>query len=102
MATDNDRPAKRRIFINAFDMFATSHLSFGQWRRPEDRGRDKSTDLSYWTDLAKLLERGGVTSLFLADGYGAADTYGGSPEVAIRTATQFPKGDPSIVSHARV
>ncbi|OAA68575.1 Nitrilotriacetate monooxygenase component A/pristinamycin IIA synthase subunit A [Niveomyces insectorum RCEF 264] len=96
MANDQPQTAQRRIFINAFDMFATSHLSFGQWRRPEDRGKNKGHDLTYWTDLAKLLERGGVTSLFLADGYGVADTYGGSADVAIRTATQFPKGDPSV------
>jgi alkanesulfonate monooxygenase SsuD/methylene tetrahydromethanopterin reductase-like flavin-dependent oxidoreductase (luciferase family) len=79
-------------------MFTPSHLSFGQWRRNEDRSRDKRRDLSYWTDLAQLLERGDITSLFLADTYGQHDVYKDSAEPTIRTACQFPMADPSIVS----
>jgi alkanesulfonate monooxygenase SsuD/methylene tetrahydromethanopterin reductase-like flavin-dependent oxidoreductase (luciferase family) len=82
-------------------MFTPSHLSFGQWRRKEDRSRDKRRDLSYWTDLAQLLERGDITSLFLADTYGQHDVYKDSAEPTIRTACQFPMADPSIVSATR-
>lgn len=39
---------QRRIFINAFEMFTPNHLSFGQWRRKEDRSSTKRRDLSYW------------------------------------------------------
>ncbi|KAF2815550.1 putative dibenzothiophene desulfurization enzyme A [Mytilinidion resinicola] len=86
---------KKRIFINAFDMFTPSHLSFGQWRRKGDRNKDKRRDLTYWTDLAQLLERGDINTLFLADTYGQHDVYKGSAEPTVRTACQYPMGDPA-------
>ena len=52
---------------------------------------DKSAtkrDLQYWIDLAKLLERGGINALFLADTYGGYDTYEGSLDNCIRRAAQ--------------
>lgn len=88
--------SKKHILLNGFDMFTPSHLSFGQWRRPGDRSKDKRRDLSYWTDLAKILERGDITALFLADTYGQHDVFKGSAEPTVRTACQFPMGDPSI------
>ncbi|KAH7120750.1 putative dibenzothiophene desulfurization enzyme A [Dendryphion nanum] len=87
--------AKKRIFLNGFDMFTPNHLSFGQWRRKEDRSKDKRRDLTYWTDLAQVLERGGITALFLADTYGQHDVYKGSAEPTVRTACQYPMGDPA-------
>jgi hypothetical protein len=95
--TDPDRDVGRRIFLNGFDMFTVGHQSFGQWRRDGDRSADKRRDLSYWTDLAKLLERGDFNALFLADTYGVYDTYKGSAEPAVRAGAQFPMGDPVIV-----
>ena len=89
---------KKRIFLNAFDMFTVGHLSFGQWRRPGDRSIDKRRDLTYWTDLAQLLEKGDITALFLADTFGQFDVYKGSAEPCIRTGAQFPMGDPAAVS----
>jgi hypothetical protein len=88
----------KRIFLNAFDLFAPSHLSFGQWRNPKDKSSTKAKDLDYWTTLAKILERGDITALFLANSYGHYDIYKGNGEPAIRTGSQFPKSDPSIVS----
>lgn len=87
---------KQRIFINAFDMFTTSHLSFGQWRRPEDKSSTKFHDLGYWTNLAQTLERGGITALFLADTYGQHDIYKGSTEPTVTRSCQYPMGDPVI------
>jgi hypothetical protein len=90
--------SKKRIFLNGFDMFTPSHLSFGQWRRSEDRSKDKRRDLTYWTDLAKILERGDINALFLADTYGQHDTFKESAEPTVRTACQYPMGDPAAVS----
>jgi hypothetical protein len=90
--------SKKRIFLNAFDMFTVGHLSFGQWRNPEDKSATKLRDLSYWTDLAKLLEEGDINALFLADTFGQYDVYKGSAEPGIRTGAQFPMGDPAVVS----
>ncbi|KAL3425544.1 DszA family Xenobiotic compound monooxygenase [Phlyctema vagabunda] len=92
---EQDAP-KKQIILNAFDFFAGSHLSHGQWRNPKDRGINKFTDLSYWTNLAQILERGDITSLFLADDYGQYDIYKESSETAIRGAAIWPKADPII------
>lgn len=100
MASQSEVEApKKRIILNAFDMFTVGHLSFGQWRNPKDRSADKRRDLTYWTDLAKLLEEGDFNALFLADTYGVYDVYKGSAEPAVRTGAQFPIGDPVIVSN---
>jgi alkanesulfonate monooxygenase SsuD/methylene tetrahydromethanopterin reductase-like flavin-dependent oxidoreductase (luciferase family) len=52
--------------------------------------------LSYWTDLAKLLERGNINALFLADSTAAHAIYEGSVDECIRRGAQFPIIDPSI------
>lgn len=65
---------KKKLILNGFDMFTVGHLSFGQWQNPKDRAKDKRRDLSYWTDLAKILEKGGFAGLFLADTFGPYDT----------------------------
>lgn len=53
--------------------------------------------MDYWIELAKLLERGGINALFLADTYGGYDTYEGSLDNCIRRAAQWPVTDPTIV-----
>ncbi|KAL3454267.1 luciferase-like domain-containing protein [Aspergillus insuetus] len=87
---------KKRIILNGFDMFTVGHLSFGQWRHPTDRSATKRRDLSYWTNLAKILEKGDFNALFLADSFGLHDTYQGNGDAAIREGVQWPMGDPSI------
>lgn len=89
---------RKRIILNAFDMFTVGHLSFGQWRRDDDRSTTKRRDLSYWVNLAKVLERGDFNSLFIADTLGHYDTYKGSAEPCFRTGAQFPMADPIVVS----
>ncbi|KAG7113371.1 Dimethyl-sulfide monooxygenase like protein [Verticillium longisporum] len=68
---DGPSEAKKQILLNAFDMSTVGHLSPGQWKNPADKSASKR-DLQYWIDLAKLLERGGINALFLADTYGGA------------------------------
>src|SRR4051794_29318724 len=67
-------------------------------QNPEDRSSTKR-DLKYWIDLAKILERGNINALFLADTYGGYDTYEGCLDNCIRRAAQWPVTDPTIVSH---
>ncbi len=50
--------------------------------------------LPYWLDLARVLERGLFDGLFLADVLGVYDVFGGSPDAALRNATQVPVNDP--------
>ncbi len=62
------------------------------------RGRYK--DLTYWTELAKLLERGTFDGIFIADVLGTYDVYGGSNEAAIRHGAQVPVNDPLLLVSA--
>jgi FMN-dependent oxidoreductase (nitrilotriacetate monooxygenase family) len=83
----------REIRLNAFAMNCVGHLTTGLWRHPRDRAH-RYTDLDYWIALAKILERGRLDGLFLADVLGIYDVYGGGPDAALRQAAQVPVNDP--------
>lgn len=83
----------KRIILNAFDMSCVSHQAAGTWRHPDNQA-DRYNDLDYWTNLAKLLERGHFDSLFIADVLGVYDVYRGSAEVSLLDADQVPVNDP--------
>ena len=87
------------ILLNAFDMNCVVHQSPGLWRHPRDRA-DRYVDLAYWTDLARILERGLFDALFLADVLGVYDVYGGDTATALREATQVPLNDPTLLVSA--
>lgn len=89
----------RQIRLNAFHTNSPSHSWPGLWRHPSDKGLHYNS-LSYWTDLAKLLEKGRFDALFLADTLGIHDVYGYSPDSALRNAVQVPKGEPTVLVSA--
>ncbi|KAI1881077.1 hypothetical protein JX265_001317 [Neoarthrinium moseri] len=90
---------RTQIFLNAFDMFTPTHMNFGQWKNPADKG-DTKRDLSYWVELAKVLEQGGFLSLFIADTYGGYETYEGSLDNCVSRAVQWPVLDPIVLVSA--
>lgn len=92
-------PVTRTIRFNAFDMNCVAHQSPGLWRHPQDQSA-QYTDLEYWTELAKVLERGRFDGLFIADVLGTYDIYGASDEAAIRQAAQIPVNDPLLLVSA--
>lgn len=83
----------REIRLNAFEMNCVGHQSPGLWAHPRDRAWQYK-DLEYWTELAKLLERGKLDGIFIADVIGIYDVLGGNGEAAIRQSTQVPVNDP--------
>ena len=89
----------RQIRFNAFDMNCVAHQSSGLWRHPDDRSRQYNT-ISYWTDLAKLLESATFDGIFIADVLGTYDVYGGTNEAAIRNGAQVPVNDPILLVSA--
>ena len=89
----------RQIRFNAFDMNCVAHQSSGMWRHPDDQSW-RYKDLRYWTELAKLLERGRFDGIFIADVLGTYDVYGGSNEAAIRHGAQVPVNDPVLLISA--
>ncbi|WP_159996734.1 LLM class flavin-dependent oxidoreductase [Roseomonas sp. 18066] len=86
----------RPMLLNAFEMNTVSQSSHGLWAHPRSRAADYNR-LSYWTDLARLLERGLFDGLFLADVLGVYDVYGGSAEAALRSGAQIPINDPMLL-----
>ncbi|MFB9279827.1 LLM class flavin-dependent oxidoreductase [Cohnella cellulosilytica] len=86
----------KRIIMNAFDMNAAMHNSHGLWKHP-DNERHRYTDLDYWADIARLLERGKFDALFLADVVGIYDVYRQSRDPAIRDGVQVPLNDPALI-----
>jgi len=84
------------ILINAFHMNTVGHQAPGMWSHPRDTARHY-TDLQYWAELARTLERGLIDGLFLADVLGIYDVYAGSPDAALRNGVQVPVNDPSLL-----
>ncbi|MFF0500667.1 LLM class flavin-dependent oxidoreductase [Nocardia aobensis] len=89
----------RRIRFNAFDMNCVAHQSPGLWRHPDDQSH-RYKELSYWTELAKLLERGRFDGIFIADVLGIYDVYGGNDIAALRQGAQVPVADPLLLVSA--
>jgi FMN-dependent oxidoreductase (nitrilotriacetate monooxygenase family) len=89
----------RKIRFNAFDMNCVAHQSPGMWRHPDDEAW-RYKDLDYWTELAKLLERGKFDGLFIADVLGTYDVYAEDDQAAIREAAQVPVNDPLLLTSA--
>ena len=87
---------KKQIRLNAFAMNCVAHQSPGLWTHPRDRTAEYNR-LPYWTDLARILERGRFDGLFLADVLGVYDVFGGNPDAALRNATQTPCNDPLLL-----
>lgn len=83
----------KQIRFNAFEMNCVGHQSPGLWKHPRDRSWQYK-DLSYWMDLAKILERGLFDAVFIADVIGYYDVYKGSNYHAIQQAAQIPVNDP--------
>jgi FMN-dependent oxidoreductase (nitrilotriacetate monooxygenase family) len=86
----------KKIRLNAFNMNCVGHIHHGLWKHPRDNSVDYNKP-QYWTDLAKLLERGLFDSVFLADIVGVYDVLGGGIEHTAREAVQLPVNDPLYV-----
>lgn len=86
---------KKRIVVNAFDMTTTSHQSFGLWRHPRNRADEYNT-IKYWTDLAKVCEKGLFDAVFIADVVGVYDVYKDSVAPVLKDGAQVPVGDPFL------
>jgi FMN-dependent oxidoreductase (nitrilotriacetate monooxygenase family) len=93
---DGLKAMAKEIRFNAFDMNCVVHQSAGLWTHPRDKA-DRYADIEYWTDLARLLERGLFDGLFIADVLGVYDVYGGNVDTALAQAIQLPLNDPVLV-----
>jgi FMN-dependent oxidoreductase (nitrilotriacetate monooxygenase family) len=86
----------REIHLNAFDMNCIGHIQQGMWTHPRDQST-RYSELQYWMDYAKKLERGLFDGIFFADVVGVYDVYGGNADAALRNAVQVPVNDPTLL-----
>lgn len=89
----------KQILLNAFNMNCIGHINHGLWTHPRDNSTQYKS-LSYWTDLARLLERGLFDGLFIADIVGTYDVYGKSLDVTLKESIQLPVNDPLLLVSA--
>jgi FMN-dependent oxidoreductase (nitrilotriacetate monooxygenase family) len=86
----------KQLHINLFEMNCVSHIIHGLWTHPTNN-RHRFNDISYWTELAQILEHGTFDGVFLADVIGTYDGFRDGPETALREAVQIPSNDPLLV-----
>ena len=91
--------AKKKILLNAFNMNCIGHINHGLWTHPRDNSTQFNT-LQYWTELARLLERGLFDGLFIADIVGVYDVYQQSVDVPLKESIQLPVNDPLLLVSA--
>lgn len=89
--------ARKKLHVSLFDMACVSHVAHGLWRA-KDNQRHRFNELEFWTELARIAERGLLDMIFLADVTGVYGHFRGSMDTALAEALQIPSNDPlSIV-----
>ena len=91
--------ARKQILLNAFNMNSVGHIHHGLWTHPRDNS-SAFNSLEYWTDLAKLLERGLFDGLFIADILGVYDVYQNGIDLSLQESIQLPVNDPLLLVSA--
>ena len=89
----------KRIHLNAFKIAGVGHTAVGLWRHPDNQAH-RYTDLDYWIETARTLEKGRFDSLFIADFPGIYDVYNRSADAALRDAIAVPLNDPLLAVSA--
>lgn len=89
----------KHIILNAFNENCVGHINHGLWTHPRDRSSEYNT-LSFWTDMARTLERGLFDGMFIADILGVYDVYQGNVDVTLKEAVQLPINDPILLVSA--
>ena len=89
MSTNTKKKPDRQLLLSAFDMHCVVHQNPGMWLYPGDRTHEYK-DISYWIEMAQVLEQGGFDALFIADVLGFYDVYGGNRDFAGWKLVGFP------------
>ncbi|MEK3916348.1 LLM class flavin-dependent oxidoreductase [Paenibacillus sp. FSL H7-0331] len=86
----------KRIGLNFIEKNCPTVDNIGLWTHPDSRASDYK-ELSYWTELAQLLERGRFDAIFFADALGTFSTYKNSRDTAVSEGMSLPINDPSYL-----
>lgn len=86
---------KKQMILNAFVMNTPGHLAPGLWKHPRNQ-TDQYKKLSFWTNLAQILDKANFHAMFIADTLGPYDIYKGPANVtpSLSSGAQFPVNDP--------
>lgn len=87
------------IILCGFTMAAVSHINYGMWRDERDQSY-RYTDIEYWTELAKILEKNHFDCLFIADALGLIEGWQDSPAASLKQGIQSPLIDPLMLVSA--
>jgi FMN-dependent oxidoreductase (nitrilotriacetate monooxygenase family) len=85
--------SKKQILLNAFNMTCVGHIHHGLWTHPRDHSSEFNS-LEYWTNIARVLEKGLFDAIFIADVIGYYDVYQQGVDLTLREAIQLPVNDP--------
>ncbi|ORY81778.1 dibenzothiophene desulfurization enzyme A [Leucosporidium creatinivorum] len=91
--------SSKKWILQCFQMASPTHHNPGGWKHPTDKSTNYH-DISFWTDLAQILERGKFHGVFIADALGPYDVYGEGLAEPTRTGTQWGVDDPVLVLSA--
>ena len=84
----------RQLILNGFCCTGVGNQCAGMWRHPRDRTQGYIR-LDHWLEFARLMERGKMDAIFIADGLGISDVYRGSGAPTIRQGgAGWPRIDP--------
>jgi alkanesulfonate monooxygenase SsuD/methylene tetrahydromethanopterin reductase-like flavin-dependent oxidoreductase (luciferase family) len=87
---------KKQLSINFFDMScASNHMAIGLWRSPNDISHTKDT-IEYYTWLAKLAEKGKISTIFFADAYGCDEIYEDDYSATLKGGSTVAALDPMV------
>ncbi|RDI86725.1 hypothetical protein Vi05172_g3155 [Venturia inaequalis] len=75
---------------------AGSHTAIGQWKNPQDNSPTKDR-LPYWLSLARLAEKGKISTIFIADSYAGHNIYAGSADASYKGGSHVGKLDPLVI-----
>jgi len=90
---------KKQIHVNAFNMNCVGHIHHGLWTHPRDQSTRYNT-LEYWTNIARVLEKGLFDGIFIADVIGYYDVYQGGTDLTLRESIQLPVNNPWLLISA--
>jgi FMN-dependent oxidoreductase (nitrilotriacetate monooxygenase family) len=89
--------AKRQMHFSLLTMPTLAHNDYGIWTHPENQ-KVHFDDPAFWTEIAKLCEESKMDALFMADGLGITDSFGGSFDVSLSEGMHVPVIDPALVT----
>ncbi|RDW74809.1 hypothetical protein BP6252_05951 [Coleophoma cylindrospora] len=88
---------KKKMQLNFYEVSCTGvPNAIGQWKNPNDNSRTKDR-LDYYIWLAKIAEKGKISCVFFADGYGELEVYKGNADAQYKGGNHVAKLEPTLL-----